>query len=290
MVALELEAAAEHLAAAEAYALAGDTEGEIRALTSAGAIDRLEERLTHDADSSKRSNDRTLALRRIQDLDRGAERRRALETALQLGTAAGEQDDRIADLVRDIRQRLVRGPLCELVVRPGQDRGARRGGDGRARRRDDRRDLARAQPRAPAPVPRRGRPDRGRGRWHAQRHVPSRRAARRRDPGRRWPGAEPGRGGALRAAAGRFGRRLDRGRWRELRGAARRVARRTVPCPARGQGRRRPLVRGAAERSEAPAYIAALALAREVELCYGDAIAARRAGEPIVVVGRLERA
>jgi hypothetical protein len=41
---------------------------------------------------------------------------------------------------------------------------------------------------------------------------------------------------------------------------------------------------------EAPAYIAALALARSVELCYGDAIAALRAGEPIVVVGRRDRA
>lgn len=116
LAAAELEAAGEHLLAAEAYVLARDVEGEIRALTGAGAIDRLEERLQREAAASRTENERTLALRRIQDLDRGAERRAALRIAAE----SGEREERIIDLAREIRQRLARGPVCDflLVGRP----------------------------------------------------------------------------------------------------------------------------------------------------------------------------
>ena len=52
-IARDLETAGENERAAEAYALAGDAEGEVRALTAAGAIERLEERL-RTADTAAR--------------------------------------------------------------------------------------------------------------------------------------------------------------------------------------------------------------------------------------------
>lgn len=108
----DLEAAGEHELAAEAYRSLGDTEGEVRALTAAGAIDKLEERLRSDAAASKTEHDRTLAIRRATDLDRGGERRAALQ-ALEAALAGGS-DERLEDLVRVIRHRLVRGPTCQL--------------------------------------------------------------------------------------------------------------------------------------------------------------------------------
>lgn len=110
VAAQELEAAQEWLVAAEAYALAGDAEGEIRALTGAGAIERLEERLQRDASASREEAQLSLVLRKVQDLDRGAERR----LALRMGAEAGDKDDRLVDLIRQIRQRLVRTRVCEL--------------------------------------------------------------------------------------------------------------------------------------------------------------------------------
>ncbi|NUO54887.1 MAG: FHA domain-containing protein, partial [Polyangiaceae bacterium] len=112
--ATELEATGEHELAAEAYKMLGDTEGEVRALTAAGAIDKLEERLSSDAVQSKKDRERAMATRRATDLDRGGERRAALRVtteALALGP-----DDRLEDLARVIRQRLLRGPTCDLIV------------------------------------------------------------------------------------------------------------------------------------------------------------------------------
>lgn len=105
----ELAAAGEHALAAEAYAAVGDTEGEIRALTSAGAIDKLEARLSADAAASKAEIDRSAARRAVEDLDRGLERRAAL------AAGAGVSDETVVDLCRVIRQRLVRGPRARLA-------------------------------------------------------------------------------------------------------------------------------------------------------------------------------
>lgn len=113
-VARELEEAGELEPAADAYALAGDVDGEIRALTSAGAIDRLEERLRESEATTRDERDLELTLRRIADLDRTAERRAALELAL--GTLAKRDDQRIADAARTIRAHLTRGPVVELEI------------------------------------------------------------------------------------------------------------------------------------------------------------------------------
>ena len=113
-VARELEEAGELEPAADAYALAGDTEGEIRALTAAGAIDRLEERLRANEAATRDERDLELTLRRIADLDRTAERRAALELAL--GTLSKRDDQRIADAARTIRAHLTRGPVVDLEI------------------------------------------------------------------------------------------------------------------------------------------------------------------------------
>jgi hypothetical protein len=110
----ELEVAGEHELAAEAFKLLGDTDGEVRALTAAGAIEKLEERLKSDAATSKRDHDRAFATRRATDLDRGGERRAALRAAAE--ALAHGPDERLEDLSRAIRHRLVRGPTCGLVL------------------------------------------------------------------------------------------------------------------------------------------------------------------------------
>lgn len=113
-VAEQLEAADEHEMAAEAWALAGDREGEIRALTAAGAIDRLEARLGDDAARARSNEGRAHRLRLAEDLDRTGERLRALEIATEGG--AESPHDGLLELARTIRMRLARGPLVTLEI------------------------------------------------------------------------------------------------------------------------------------------------------------------------------
>jgi hypothetical protein len=109
----ELEAVGEHLAAAEAYALIGDKAGEVRALTAAGAVDELEDRLRDEASETKEANAIALARSRVADLDASGERLAAL--ALARETLARSSDGRIEDLARAIRHRLVRTPIVSLA-------------------------------------------------------------------------------------------------------------------------------------------------------------------------------
>ena len=113
LAAKELEEADENETAADAYALAEDREGEIRALTAAGLIDRLEDKLRVSQAEAKQGQDQGLALRRIQDLDRAAERREALRLAAE-AFGVGQPDERIEELARVIRTKLLRGPVIEL--------------------------------------------------------------------------------------------------------------------------------------------------------------------------------
>lgn len=111
-VAKELEDAGELERAADVYAKAGDTESELRALTAAGAIERLEERLKSTEAVARHDRDQAATLRKIADLDRTAERRAALEVAA--AWLAEQDDERVADSARAIRARLVRGPVVAL--------------------------------------------------------------------------------------------------------------------------------------------------------------------------------
>jgi hypothetical protein len=113
-VARDLEEAGELDRAADAYALAGDAEAEVRVLTAAGAIERLEARLHDSARATRSERDLEAALRRIEDLDRTAERRAALDVAR--AALAASDDARVADAARAIRARLARGPVVDLVV------------------------------------------------------------------------------------------------------------------------------------------------------------------------------
>lgn len=113
-VARELEEAGELERAADAFAMAGDAEGEVRALTAAGAIERLEERLRAAEASAKSENERTKVLRTIADLDRTAERRAAL--AACDAWLAKHHDEKVAAQAMAIRARLLRGPVIDLVV------------------------------------------------------------------------------------------------------------------------------------------------------------------------------
>ena len=111
-VARELEEAGELLRAADAYVLGGDHEGEVRALTAAGAIDRLEDRLRASENKTRSERAVEQRLRRIADLDRTAERRAALD--LCRAALAEREDARVAEIARAIRARLVRGPVVDL--------------------------------------------------------------------------------------------------------------------------------------------------------------------------------
>lgn len=110
----DLEQVGELELAAEAFALAGDHEGEVRVLTAAGAIEKLEEKLRHAAESSRTEREKTRILSRVTDLDRTGERREALRLA---GEWLRQHDDEaVAHAARSIRAKLVRGPMVELEI------------------------------------------------------------------------------------------------------------------------------------------------------------------------------
>jgi hypothetical protein len=110
----ELEACGEHQAAAAAYALAGDTEAEIRVLEEAGDIDALEDRLQASAESARKERDRAQLLRRMRDMDAIAERRNALREAR--AWLDREDDEQIRLEASRIESRLLRGPVIDLEV------------------------------------------------------------------------------------------------------------------------------------------------------------------------------
>jgi hypothetical protein len=111
-VARELEDIGEMERAADAYALAEDQDAEVRALTAAGAIERLEDRLRVSMTSAREQREREAVVARIADLDRMAERRAALEAAQRW--LAEREDEQVADTARGIRARLLTGPLIDV--------------------------------------------------------------------------------------------------------------------------------------------------------------------------------
>ncbi|HVY46021.1 MAG TPA: FHA domain-containing protein, partial [Minicystis sp.] len=113
-VARDLETTGELERAADAYALAGDADSEVRALTAAGAIERLEERLRVADAAAREQRDLDLVLRKLEDLDRTAERRAAL--ALARDALAKRDDERVADVARRIRARVARGPVVDFEI------------------------------------------------------------------------------------------------------------------------------------------------------------------------------
>jgi len=111
-IAADLEAAEDNERAADAYALAGDHDGEVRALTAAGAIDKLEERLRRSETETRRERAHVDALARVTDLEACAERREALRVARAF--LLERPDDRMRELLRDIERRVLAAPVCLL--------------------------------------------------------------------------------------------------------------------------------------------------------------------------------
>ncbi len=122
-----LERAGCYLQAAQAFKLADDEEGEIRALQQAGAIDQLEARLQQVSTEARQQRQQQQLLQRIRDLDAIAERRNALEQGRTwLQNRAHEGGHRASDnlteealrqLLQQLRDRLLRGPQLTLTVR-----------------------------------------------------------------------------------------------------------------------------------------------------------------------------
>lgn len=118
-VARALEEAGLFERAAKAFARAEDGEGEVRALTQAGAIDALEARLEAEGqrDSARRDVEATLA--RFEDQDRSLARAAALALARAALDRPPRSDDareragreRLALAARTVRERLLRPPF-----------------------------------------------------------------------------------------------------------------------------------------------------------------------------------
>jgi len=114
-VARDLEDAGLFDRAAEAYALAGDADAEVRMLTEMGAIEQLEERLKASNTESRKARAVIDARRRIADLVMMAERRAALDAAR--AALAEEDDETIRDIVRTVQARLLTAPAVHFEVK-----------------------------------------------------------------------------------------------------------------------------------------------------------------------------
>ena len=148
----ELEDAGELERAADAYALAGDHDAEVRALTAAGAIERLEARLraSERATQSERASSSASAASPTSTAPPSA----APRSSSAARPSPSATMPRVADAARSIRARLAPRP----GGRPGDRRRApplraRRRRHHRPRRRHHRPRLARGEPAPPAPRP-----------------------------------------------------------------------------------------------------------------------------------------
>jgi hypothetical protein len=107
----ELEGFDEHALAAEAHELAGDSEGEARALVAAGAVERLEQMLEDQQRRTRDEREREHAGQRVRDLIASGRRREALRVARQHAN-----DVRLLALGRELEARRALGPRVELVI------------------------------------------------------------------------------------------------------------------------------------------------------------------------------
>lgn len=111
----ELEAIGEHEKAAEAYAQLGDREGEARALTAAGDVDRLEFLLAseqHKERGERKRRDRQAEV----DLLLGSGRRREALEMLDLLAREAPGDATVRERIASVRARLAKGPLVPISL------------------------------------------------------------------------------------------------------------------------------------------------------------------------------
>jgi len=112
----ELEELGETAHAAEAYALAGDLEGETRALVQGGEVERLEDMLDRDQDRARGERRQREAAREIDRLLASGERREALARAEEL-VAAGIGDAEAGERARRIRSNRAAGSTAAVELR-----------------------------------------------------------------------------------------------------------------------------------------------------------------------------
>jgi hypothetical protein len=112
----ELEALGDAMHAAEAYALAGDFEGEARALVGGGEIERLEDMLTRDQDRVRSQRSREGGQAEVGRLLAHGQRREALARAEELA-AATPGDGTALERARSIRARVATGPRVAIELR-----------------------------------------------------------------------------------------------------------------------------------------------------------------------------
>jgi tetratricopeptide (TPR) repeat protein len=111
----DLEAVGEPLRAAEAYARAGDKEGEARALQAAGDVERLEFLLSMEQSKERISRARDDRAKDVDLLLGSGRRREALATLEEL--LAGTPDDApLRERANGLRTRRVTAPLVALEV------------------------------------------------------------------------------------------------------------------------------------------------------------------------------
>ncbi len=115
LAAQDLEDLGEPAKAALAYALAGDTESEARALARAGDVDKLEDVLSLQQTRDRAARRRADAHAEIDLLVTSGQRRDALFTAE--ARVKEEPDDLVArERAHSLRARRVTGPIARLVV------------------------------------------------------------------------------------------------------------------------------------------------------------------------------
>jgi hypothetical protein len=112
----ELESLDEPAFAAQAFELAGDAEGQARALVQAGAVERLEQVLDAEREQSRVEAERRQAAARFADLVESGQRKQALELGGRLLSSGGREDSRLEARVRELESRRVRGPRLRIEV------------------------------------------------------------------------------------------------------------------------------------------------------------------------------
>ncbi len=111
----ELEAAGEAEKAAQAYALASDSEGEARALIQAGDVDGLETLLSKEREEEQADRQRRRAYGKIEALVASGRRREALWAAERLA-AASPADTAAREQIHRLRARRLSGPISRVAI------------------------------------------------------------------------------------------------------------------------------------------------------------------------------
>ncbi len=115
MVAVELEQAGLFKEAAEAFGLAGDTDGQTRTLAACGAIDALEFTFEQDRKRAAARRERETLCKIARDLDAIGQRREAVAKC-KTWLEQHPRDEEIASFARTVEQRLVRPGALRVEV------------------------------------------------------------------------------------------------------------------------------------------------------------------------------